>query len=335
MKQGKHRRQSRNNKGLKASVIVAAAGASTVLAAGSAIAATPSDSPRAVHLRLRDPHIIAGFDYAAGQTAEDVVVEPDGSADLTLARANEVVHVGLNGSVRTVAQLPASGNCPVLGGAEAIGLARGHGGALYVVECTGDANQGVWKLEKGHPPVQIAQLPPEGIPSEMTLDECSGDLYVSDGLLGRIWKVSTHGGPATVWATGPQLAPAANFFGVNGIAFHRGAVWAVNSGQGTILRIPVNEDGSAGAVQTVYTGLAGTGADNLEVVGKDTVIAAEVYTGDVVALRPGAQPQVLLTAADGLQNPDDVAIAHGRLYVTSGAYVTGTNPNLLVADIEH
>lgn len=206
---------------------------------------------------------------------------------------------------------------------------------MYVVECTGDANQGVWKLMKGHVPVQIAKLPPRGIPSEMTLDECSGDLYVSDGLFGQIWKVPTHGGPATLWASGPQLAPADNFFGVNGITVHRGAVWAVNSAQGTILRIPINEDGSAGAIRTVYSGLAGTGTDNFQVVGKDTIIAAQVYTGDVVVLRPGAQPQVLLSAADGLQNPDDVDIAHGKLYVTSGAYVTGTDPNLLVADIEH
>lgn len=124
------------------------------------------------------------------------------------------------------------------------------------------------------------------------------------------------------------------FFGANGITVHGDAVWVSNSGLGTILRIPIEADGTAGAVQTVYTGPAGTGTDNFQVLGRDTVVAAQVYTGDVIVLRPGQDPRVLLTAADGLQNPDDVDIRHGRIYVSSEAYVTGTDPNLLVADFD-
>jgi len=54
----------------------------------------------------------------------------------------------------------------------------------------------------------------------------------------------------------------------------------------------------------------------------------------VVLIKPGQQPQVVLTAADGLSNPTDVAIRDQTLYVTNGSYIHRNDPNLLVAHID-
>ena len=40
-------------------------------------------------------------------------------------------------------------------------------------------------------------------------------------------------------------------FGANGIAYRRGAVYVTSYGQGTIVRIPIRADGSAGSAEVV------------------------------------------------------------------------------------
>jgi hypothetical protein len=123
-------------------------------------------------------------------------------------------------------------------------------------------------------------------------------------------------------------------FGANGITLHDHAVWVSNTGQGTIVEIPIRADGSAGPSQIVVTGLAGQ-VDDFTVLGPDdSILAALNPSSQVVLIRPGDQPQVVLTAADGLSNPTDVAVQGGSIYVTSAAYFTGNDPNLLVARLD-
>ena len=60
------------------------------------------------------------------------------------------------------------------------------------------------------------------------------------------------------WLVSPALAPlepGPGHFGVNGVTYHNGAVWASNTDRQTLLRIPVTATGAPGPVQVV----AGTG----------------------------------------------------------------------------
>jgi hypothetical protein len=41
----------------------------------------------------------------------------------------------------------------------------------------------------------------------------------------------------------------------------------------------------------------------------------------------------VLTAADGLSNPTSVAVRGSTVYITSGAYFTQVDPNLLLAKL--
>jgi streptogramin lyase len=288
------------------SILVTGLSMAAALVGGTTVtaAATPSRS-----------RILAHFDLASGQTAENLTVAPDGSAIVSFAMANQVAQVSLNGTVRVLAQLPSSGKCDIFPGPATLGVARAHDGTIFVAECSGDANTGIWRIRPGGGrPVQIAELSPAGLPNGMAIDERSGNLYVADSLRGEVWQVPTRGGAPVVWAAGPDLQEV-SFAGANGLTVHNDAVWVGNTDNGTIVRIPLRHDG----------------IDDFSVIGPDnTVVAAMVFDSQVLLARPGQQPRVLLTAADGISNPTSVRFHGDTMYVTSAAYFTGSGPNLLI-----
>lgn len=305
--------------------IVPATIAVVALAAGS----SPAEAATAP---VSHPRIVAHFSLSAGQTPEDITLEPDAAVDVSFAKADQVARVTRGGHIDILGQLPTSGNCPVVGFPVSAGIARAGDGAIYVIDCTGNADTGVWRIQDGSAPVQIAQLPASSFPNDIAMDNQTGDLYIADSLLGLIWKVPTRGGSSSVWATGPALQKT-SFFGANGIAVHDHAVWVSNADQGTIVRIPIRADGSAGTIRPVVTGLVG-GVDNFTFLGPgDAMLAALDQSSQVILIKPARAPQVVLTAADGLSNPTDVAVRHHIIYVTSAAYFTFKDPNLLIAHL--
>jgi hypothetical protein len=308
----------------KTAMLAAAAAVALVALGGAAQAATA---------RASDPRIVAHFDLGAGQTPEDFALAPGGAVDVSFAYADEVAQVTSGGSTQILGQLPKTGDCPVIKAPASLGIARAPNGAVYAVDCTGNADTGIWQLRPGSAPVQIARLPADSFPHKMVLDDQTGELYIADSLLGVVWQVPAAGGTPVIWARGPALQRT-SVFGANGITLHDHAVWVSNTDQGTIVEIPIRADGSAGPVRTVVTGLAGQ-VDDFTVLGRDdTIFAALNPSSQVVLIRPGGQPQVVLTAADGLSNPTDVAVQGDSMYVTSAAYFTRNDPNLLVARLD-
>jgi sugar lactone lactonase YvrE len=203
---------------------------------------------------------------------------------------------------------------------------------VYLANCTGNADTGVWRLHGVDPAEQIARLPRNSVPHGMALNPQTGNLYVADSSLGVVWRIPSAGGEATVWASGPALQKI-SLFGANGVAVHDNAVWVSNTDQGTIVQIPVERDGTAGAIRTVATGFPGD-IGSFSVIGHDNaILAALTRSNQVVFIRSGEQSQVLSTALDGLSNPTAVALRHHKLYVANGAYFTGVDPNLLVAHL--
>ncbi|MFI8521495.1 hypothetical protein ACIGEZ_27295 [Streptomyces sp. NPDC085481] len=311
---------------------LAVAGAAlTVLAAGPASGGDPT---------VTNAQVVAHFDFAAGQTPENIALEPDGSADLTFAFARQVVRVDRKGGTTVLATLPAVTNpqTPNIGAAIVTGIARAHDGTLYVGFATGTAETGIWRIPRdGGAPEQIAQLPAGSFPNGLALDEECGTLYTADSALGRVWSIRQDGGEPTVWAEGPALEPAAaGGFGANGLKLHDGAVWVSNSDRGTLLRIPIGpgDDRPAGPVETRATGL--TAIDDFAFTGHgDTVLAALIMDSEIEFVRPDGTHKTVLTEQDGLRNPTSVAVRHKSVYVNSAAYFATVNPdpNLLLARI--
>ncbi|WP_405861625.1 hypothetical protein OG361_39845 [Streptomyces sp. NBC_00090] len=316
---------------LRPAATATAAVALTVLVSGPAAAGDPVVS---------DPRVVAHFDFALGQTPENIALEPDGSANLTLSFARQVVNVDKQGTKRILATLPAvaNPNTPVIGAAAALGIARAHDGTLYVTYATGTAETGIWRIKTdGSAPVQIATLPATGFPNGLALDEECGTLYVADSVLGTVWRVPREGGSPTAWATGEALRPLPapdGVVGANGLKVHNGAVWVSNTDRKTLLRIPVRSDKSAGAIETRATGL--DGIDDFAFTGRDDTALAALNTDNVLALvRPDGTHKPVLTQQDGLSNPTSVAVGGRTVYVPSASYFTEVkDPNLLLAKLD-
>jgi hypothetical protein len=103
-----------------------------------------------------------------------------------------------------------------------------------------------------------------------------------------------------VWASDQQLAV------IDGLSFLAdGSLYANNFATGKLFRIPVNADGSAGAVQPIETSIPLVRPDGLRTVGPRTLIQAEgqgrvtelTINGDLAAVRV---LQDGLTAATGV-----------------------------------
>jgi hypothetical protein len=310
---------------VSATVLVAAGVAALTAAPASAASAPLCGARIAVH-----------FDLAAGQTPENIALAPGGAVDVTFAEGRQIAEVSPGGTVRVLATLPkpADGgvHTPVLGFPLTVGITRAGDGTLYFLYATGTSDlTGVWRLRPGGRPQRIAALPAGGLPNGLALDPRTGTLYVTDSVLGTIWRVPVTGGVPTAWSTAPELA-AGGFLGVNGLKLRDGAIWATNLDQGTVLRIPIRRDGGAGEVRAVATGL--TGIDDFAFTGRgDQLLAALNGPSEVALVQPDGRHSTVLTSADGLQNPTSVAVRGSTVYVLSAAYVTAEDPNLVVAHL--
>ncbi|MFD4599506.1 hypothetical protein ACFWPQ_15915 [Streptomyces sp. NPDC058464] len=296
------------------------------------LAAVPAASDEPV---LSRPHTVAYFDLTRGQTPESVVAERGGTVDVSFAYARQVVKVTRERRVRVLATLPDENNprTPLVGSAVTHGLARAQDGTLYVNYATGTGLTGVWRIPAGGgTPEQIGRLPADGLPDGLALDEKHGVLYAADSALGTVWRIPASGGTATAWATGTALTglPSATGFGVNGIKVHKDAVWVTNTDRGTLLRIPVGADGSAGPAETRATGL--TGVDDFVFPGhSDLVLAALNPSNEVVLVGPDGGHSTVLSVQEGLSNPTSLAVRDRDVFVASAGYLTQRDPNLVKA----
>ena len=221
----------------------------------------------------------------------------------------------------------------VLGFSLATGLVRTADGTLYIGYAAGhDDLTGIWRVRPGGTPTRIVPLTAASFPNGMALDERTGTLYIADSTRETIWRVPITGGTPTVWLSGPELKRS-NLLGPNGLRIHNGAIWLSNSDQGTLLRVPIEGNGRAGAVETKATSLTVFPDDFAFIGHTDKIIVALNIANEVALVQPNGSHTIVLTGADGLEGPTAIAIRQGELYVLSAAFLLKKDPNILVADL--
>ena len=294
------------------------------LAAGLGTPAYAADT-----LSITDPHVVTHFDISAYQQPENLVLEPDGSVDLTFNRALEVVRLSPAGTLTTLATLPQD----TAGNAIVSGIVRMPDGTLYVNYVAG-TQSGIWRIPpNGGTPRQVVAVPGAVGLNGLAYDAAENSLYATDSSLGVVWKISLTKDTAEIWAQGTQLQPAAaGGKGANGLKVQDGAAWVSNTTLGTLLRIPIQRDGTAAATSVVAQGL--TGIDDFAFAPDGEVVAAldGISAAAIVNVQTGTHT-IVLTASDGVSNPTSVAIRGNTVYIASGAYLTRTDPNLLVGTL--
>lgn len=301
---------------------------SALLAAGAAQSlATATDAPP-------DARVALHFNLSEGQQPENVAMTANGTSFVTFASARQVAKITPALKIRILAELPAPADggtsTPALGFALTTGIVRAPNGTLFFLYASGDeASTGLYRLRSnGSTPRLIAKLPSTGLPNGLALDMKSKTFYVTDSVLSRIYSINMEGGRARIWSDAEELAPD-GFIGANGIKIRHNSVWVTNLDRGTLLEIPIRK-GQSGEPQVRSEGLEGI--DDFEFTGhRNQIIAALVVPNEVVRISSKGRATPLLTSADGLQGPTSVGIHDGRAYVFSAAYLTQTDPNLIIA----
>ncbi len=315
---------------------VLALSATAALSAGSA--ASPHEvSPSGIPLthgnyRIADTRIQTRLDLSAGQTPENITVEPDGSADVSFAKSYQVAHVAKDGSVRVLATLPQPADdnrAPGTGFPATTGIARTADGTLYFNYNAGDAGlTGLWRLRPGRTAERIVALTADSLPNGLVVDERSGQAYISDSKLKTVWRAPLGGGAAQKWVTDQLLAPV-SAFGANGLKLRGGALWVSNFDQGLIVRVPITSYGTAGSVAVRARDLPGIDDFAFTGVG-DELLATLNPANQVDLVREDGFHTAVLTSVDGLQNPAAIALQGRDVYVANAAFSTNKNPNVLL-----
>ncbi len=184
------------------------------------------------------PTLLASF--VSGQDIpESITTDEQGNLYVSVGNTVQVRSPG--GSFGVFGTLP----LPIA----ALGVKVGPDGCVYNASTSLSAVPGafVWRLCGAGSVEAFAELDQTGAPNDLAFDD-DGSLFVTDPLLGQIWKVDEEG-TAEVFLQHPLLAgnpadPALIFrqIGVNGIAFdhqHR-FLYVSNTDAGSVLRIDMS-----------------------------------------------------------------------------------------------
>jgi streptogramin lyase len=141
----------------------------------------------------------------------------------------------------------------------------GRGGAPVV----GQTALRSFDLKSGAPKGLYPFPPNAGICNDIAVS-ADGTAYVSESFRGRIHRLRPGATALEVWVTDQQLDV------IDGLALLAdGAVYANNFASGKLYRVPVKDDGSAGAVVPIETSIPLGRPDGLRTAGPRTLIQAE------------------------------------------------------------
>jgi sugar lactone lactonase YvrE len=226
-------------------ILILAALALALLAAGAA--AGPAQA------RGAEPAAIAAF--SPGAFAEGMAADSHGNLYVSLTtwgpktNAGEIWRVAPDGAKKPIASMDLTANGMLTG------VAIDPCDRVYVAyEDFGDPQEvgsGVYRVACGTLTKAVA-FPEGAFPNGIAFHD--GRLYVTDSVLGEIWRVRLGAGVATptTWAESDLLAAGSpEGLGANGLAFFGDALTVSVSDPGRVVRIPVRRDGSPGAVRTI------------------------------------------------------------------------------------
>ena len=227
--------------------------------------------------------------YPAGTLLENIAIAPSGDLYVTAIDSGSIFRVSPSGASELFGQVPGP----------ATGIAINTDGSVNVASGTSlysFASDGMRSLGADVPGGQFLN----GI-ALFNANQFLG----ADDTANTIWLLNTASGRTEAWSTDFLLVPGTSGppFSPNGIKLFQAAVYVSNTGSGTIVRIPILPDGSAGMGE-IY--LSSIWADDFA-FGVDGTIFAATQMGEVIRVAPDGTRTALPTGTFG-----DAAVAFGR-----------------------
>jgi len=280
-----------------------------------------------------DVETVVSFDLASGELPEGVAVDMDDNVYVSLiAPVSEIREISPSGTQSTLADLNVGGFGP-------LGLAVGDDGTVYAAVASFDpATQGVYRVSADGAATRLPGTGAISFPNDLVFDR-HGNLFVTDTAGGAVWRIPP-GGSAELWIQDPFLLGtgelgAAVPLGVNGIALtlRQHGIIVSNTERGTLLRIHVRRNGTAGDIHVVADDPALFGIDGIALARSGAVFAAVNAQSTIV--RVGERGiTTIADAEDGINGASAVAFGVGsdraNLFVVNfGVFSPTPTPALL------
>ena len=272
---------------------------------------------QAPHTALLDANL---FEYPEG-----LAIDGEGNIYAGMAPAGEIKKITPSGDVATYAQLPAPG------AGFLVGMDFDAAGDLYAAMSSFDPEtHGIWKIsDDGATTELFASLPVAGFPNVLAFNS-DGEMFVTDTIGGGIWQVDSQGNVST-WAMDESMigaippGPLGFPIGANGLAFDEGKTYVYVSvtDKSRIVRILVEEDGSAGDVEVFVEDTANLGGPDGLTFGPSGTLYVALFGSDGVAMVSPSGEISPIVSGGRLQNPSDVKFGIGddsnTLYIANFA----------------
>jgi sugar lactone lactonase YvrE len=138
-----------------------------------------------------------------------------------------------------------------------------------------------------------------------------GTVYATDTFEARVLRLRKGATSLDVWAADPMLLAAADGIAVLG----DGNVYVNSVDQGTLLRIPVNAEGSAGTIVKLETSRPLVHPDGMRSIGAETMLLVEA-TGRLDEVRITGNKADITVLRRRLKDPTAVTLVGGLAWVT-------------------
>ena len=154
-----------------------------------------------------------------------------------------------------------------------------------------------------------------------------GTVYATDTTGARVLRLKKGATAFDAWAADAMLLGT-----VDGVALLAdGNVYVNSVGQGTLLRIPVKADGSAGAITKLETSKPLTQPDGMRSVGSKTMLLVE-GAGRLDEVTINGDKAEIKVLREGLTGPTAVTVAGGMAYVAEARLNFRNDPKLREQD---
>ena len=154
-------------------------------------------------------------------------------------------------------------------------------------------------------------------------------IYVTDPALNIVYRIEApmllDAGPMPIWLDDPALDTADGSFGLNDVALTSQGLY-LNHTNGSLHRVSIEPDGSAGSLVEIALPRALEGADGLDELDDQRLLAVENVRGEVSLIEIEGDRGTLTTLASGLMFPTTLAIVGPRAWVTEGQLDTLLDP---------
>ncbi|HEY5961794.1 MAG TPA: SMP-30/gluconolactonase/LRE family protein, partial [Polyangiaceae bacterium] len=248
-------------------------------------------------------HFDVAMPFASGDIPESVTTDQQGN--LYISRGNQILQRSAEGALTVWATLP----LPIY----ALGVKVGPDGCVYNASTSLSEVAGafVWRSCQPNSIEMYAELDPAGAPNDLAFDS-RGNLFVTDPVLGRVWKVDSAGTPEIfvehALLQGDLAHPALVFraLGVNGIALddRERFVYLSNTDSGSILRVGLH---AAHPVPTIVVQSSLLrGADGVAFDRSGTLFVTVNGSDSLVSVTREREVRLLATGAP-LDSPSSVA----------------------------